>query len=88
MAKKAKKKTKDYDEDRRTNNIHHQPGENINQNNTDTEDWLKMQMCKLIKLSGDLSLTPTKILTSWGTAKMRTIGLEKKKNSRKRYSQG
>ena len=38
-----------------------------------------MLMCELIKLSGDLSLTPTKILTSWGTAKMRTIGLRIKK---------
>ena len=34
-----------------------------------------MLMCELIKLSGDLSLTPTKIITSWGTAKMRQIGL-------------
>ena len=47
--------------------------------NTDTEDWLRMLMCELIKLSGDLSLTPTKILTSLGTAKMRTIGLRIKK---------
>ena len=71
-----KLRTKDYNEVRRTNNIHHQPNEN--QINTDTKDWLKMLMCELIKISGDLSLTPTKILTSWGTAKMRTLGLRLK----------
>ena len=73
-----KLRTKDYNEVRRTHNIHHQPGENINQTNTDTEDWLKMLMYDLIKISGDLSLTPTKILTSWGTEKMRTLGLRLK----------
>ena len=40
-----KLKTKDYDEPRRTKNIHHQPGENINGTDTNTEDWLKMLMC-------------------------------------------
>ena len=73
-----KLKTKDYDEPRRTNNIHHQPDGNTDQKNTDTKDWLKMLICELIKLSEDLSPTPTKIITSWGTAKMRTIGLKKK----------
>ena len=68
-----KLKTKDYAEPKRTNNIHNQQGENTA--DTNTEDWLKMLMCELIKLSGDLSLTPTKIITSWGTAKMRQIGL-------------
>ena len=51
---------------------------NNHQENTDTEDWLKMLMNELIKISGDLSLTPTKILTSWGTEKMRTAGLRLK----------
>ena len=37
---------------------------NTDRKDTDTEDWLKMLMCELIKLSGDLSLTPTKIITS------------------------
>ena len=73
-----KLRTKDYNEVRKTNNIHQQPDENINQTSTDTEDWLKMLMCELIKISGDLSLTPTKILTSWGTEKMRTLGLRLK----------
>ena len=73
-----KLRTKDYNEVRKTNNIHQQPDENINQTRTDTEDWLKMLMCELIKISGDLSLTPTKILTSWGTEKMRTLGLRLK----------
>ena len=82
-----KLRTKDYNEVRRTSNIHHQPNENIDQINTDTEDWLKMLMCELIKISGDLSLTPTKILTSWGTAKMRTLGLRLKTNSGWKSSQ-
>ena len=64
-----KLRTKDYNEVRKTNTIHQQPDENINQTSTDTEDWLKMLMCELIKISGDLSLTLTKLLTSWGTEK-------------------
>ena len=37
-----------------------------------------MLMYELIKISGDISLTPTKILTGWGTEKMRTYGLRLK----------
>ena len=37
-----------------------------------------MLMCELITISGDLNLTPTKMLTSWGTEKMRTVGLKLK----------
>ena len=37
-----------------------------------------MLMCELIIISGDLNLTPTKILTSWGTEKMRTRGMKLK----------
>ena len=68
----------EYNESRKTNNIHHQQMENNDQENTDTEDWLKMLMDELIKIPGNLSLTPTKILTSWGTEKMRTAGLRLK----------
>ena len=41
---------------------------------TETEDWLKMLIYELIKISGDISLTPAKLLTGWGTEKMRTYG--------------
>ena len=39
-----------------------------------------MLIYELIKISGDISLTPTKILTGWGTEKMRTNGLRLKNN--------
>ena len=39
-----------------------------------------MLIYELIKISGDISLTPTKILTGWGTEKMRTNGLKLKNN--------
>ena len=71
-------RTKDYNEVRKPNHTHQQTDENITQPSTDTEGWLKMLMCELIMISGDLNLTPTKILTSWGTEKMRTVGLRLK----------
>ena len=37
-----------------------------------------MLMYELIKISGDISLTPTKIITGWGTERMRTYGLRLK----------
>ena len=37
-----------------------------------------MLIYELIKISGDISLTPTKLLTGWGTEKMRTNGLKLK----------
>ena len=43
-----------------------------------TEDWLKMLIYELAKISGDVSLTPIKILTGWGTEKMRKFGLQLK----------
>ena len=52
-------------------------GQDINKD-TETEDWLKMLMYELIKISGDISLTPTKIITGWGTERMRTYGLRLK----------
>ena len=54
---------KDYNEDKKTNNLHNQPTNNDTNKDTETEDWLKMLMNKLIKISEDLNLTPTKILT-------------------------
>ena len=61
---------KDYNDVRKQNNTP--------QPTTDTEGWLKMLMCELITISGDLNLTPTKVLTSWGTEKIRTVGLKLK----------
>ena len=37
-----------------------------------------MLINELIQISGDVSLTPTKILTGWGTQKIRTYGLRLK----------
>ena len=56
-----------YNETKKTNNIQNQQIENNATINNDTENWLKMLINELIKISGDLSLTPTKIITSWGT---------------------
>jgi hypothetical protein len=67
---------KEYNEPPRTNNLHNQQvNNNINKEN-DTEDWLKMLINDLAILSGDVSLTPNKIITGWGTQKMRKIGLK------------
>ena len=69
---------KDYLETKKSNNIHQQTnGRDINED-TETEDWLKMLIYELIKISGDISLTPIKLLTGWGTEKMRTYGLRLK----------
>ena len=69
---------KDYLEAKKSNNIHLQPmGRDINID-TETEHWLKMLIYELIKISGDISLTPAKLLTGWGTEKMRTYGLRQK----------
>ena len=70
---------KEYNESRETNNIHHQLNENMGQKNTDTEDWLKMLMYELIKISGDLSLTAANPqylgeMVIWGTQNIRTGG--------------
>ena len=71
-------RNKEYNDVRKPNNPLQQTDENITQQSTDTEGWLKMLMCELITISGDLNLTPTKVVTSWGTEKMRTIGLKLK----------
>ena len=65
---------KEYNEIKKTNNIQNQLIYNNITINKGTEDWLKMLMNEVIKVSGDISLTPTKIITSWGTEKMRTLG--------------
>ena len=69
---------KDYLEEKKTNNIHHQPIEHDTNKDTETEDWLKLLINKPLKISRDLSLTPRKILTRWGTEKIRTYGLRLK----------
>ena len=48
---------KDYLEEKKTNNIHHQPIEHDTNKDTETEDWLKLLINKPLKISGDLSLT-------------------------------
>ena len=63
-------KTKEYTDIRTQNNLQ--------EPTTDTEGWLRMLMCELIIISKDLNLTPHKILTSWGTEKIRTMGLKLK----------
>ena len=70
---------KDYNEDKKSNNLQNQKI-NIDANKkTETQDWLKMLVNELIKISGDLSLTPAKVITGWGTGNMRAYGLRLKK---------
>ena len=63
---------KDYNKAERTNNLHNQQinEEIINENGT--EDWLKMLINELSKIS-------IKILKGWGTQKMRKYGMQLKK---------
>ena len=69
---------KDYNVATRTNDLHNQQiNENIN-SEEGTEDWLKMLINELAKISGDVSLTPIKIITGWGTQKMRKYGMQLK----------
>ena len=69
---------KDYNKSTRTNDHHNQQiYDNINKGKG-TEDWLKMLINKLAKISGDVSLTPIKILTGWGTQKIRKYGMRLK----------
>ena len=70
---------KEYNEPPRTNNLHNQQANHDMNKEHDTEDWLKMLINDLAILSGDVSLTPNKIITGWGTQKMRKIGLKIKK---------
>ena len=63
---------------KKTNNLHIQPINNDINKDTGTEDWLKMLINELGKISGDVSLTPIKILTGWGTQKMRKFRLQLK----------
>ena len=44
-----------------------------------TEDWLVMLMNEIATISCDIDLTPLRMLTTWGTEKMRRHGLEIKK---------
>ena len=69
---------KDYNESQKTNNLHIQPINNEISKDKGTEDWLKMLINELAKISEDVSLTPIKILTGWGTQKMRKFGLQLK----------
>ena len=77
---------KEYNEAERTNNQHNQQiNGDINNANT-TEDWLKMLINELSKISGDVSLTPIKNLTGWGTQKIWKYGLQLKTNFGSQYS--
>ena len=73
---------KEYNETPRTNNLHIQQVNNDMDKDNETEDWLKMLINELAIISGDVSLTPTKIITGWGTQKMRILGLKLKKQLR------
>ena len=67
---------KEYNVTPRTNNHQNQPPHNNTNKGNGTEDWLQMLINELAKISGDASLTPIKILTGWGTQKMRKMGLQ------------
>ena len=67
---------KDYNEEPRTNDHRNQQMIRHAKSGKGTEDWLKMLINELAKIKGDVSLTPLKILTGWGTQKMRTYGLQ------------
>ena len=69
---------KEYNVTPRTNNHQNQPPNNNTNKGNGTEDWLQMLINELAKISGDASLTPIKILTGWGTQKMRKFGLQLK----------
>ena len=45
-----------------------------------TGDWLVMIMNEMATISSDTDLTPIRMLTTWGTEKMRRHGLNIKKN--------
>ena len=71
---------KEYNESRKTNNIHHQPNENIGHTNTDTEDWLKMLMCELIKKLRRPQSDPNKDINKLGNRKNENTRAQNKKN--------
>ena len=58
---------KDYNEEKKSSNMHNQQIDFDVNKNSETENWLKMLINELIKISGDLSLTPTKVITGWGS---------------------
>ena len=64
---------KDYNVTTRTYNHHNQPPNNNIIQENGTEDWLQIVINELAKISGDISLTPIKILTGWGTKKNEEI---------------
>ena len=70
---------KEYNESRKTNNIHHQPNENIGHTNTDTEDWLKMLMCELIKKLRRPQSDPNKDINKLGNRKNENTRAQNKK---------
>ena len=76
MSKLRKILQKEYNVTPRTNNHQNQPPNNNTNKGNGTEDWLQMLINELAKISGDASLTPIKILTGWGTQKMRKFGLQ------------
>ena len=51
------------------------PGPNA-QNRENTEDWLKMLINEIIIILGDLSLSPRKIIKTWGSQKIRETGFK------------
>ena len=57
--------------------------QNLNQPPTNphktTEDWLIMLMNEIATISRDIDITPIRMLTTWGTQKLRKYGLELKK---------
>ena len=57
--------------------------QNLNQPPTNphktTEDWLIMLMNEIATISRDIDTTPIRMLTTWGTQKLRKYGLELKK---------
>ena len=61
---------------KKTNNLHIQPINNDINKDRGTDDWLKMLINELAKISGDISLTPIKILRGWETQKMRKYGMQ------------
>ena len=79
---------KDYKESQKSNNIHNLPENHDTTPDTGTEDWLKMLINELARISNDVSLTPIKILTGWGTQKIRSYGLQLKNKLREDSLEG
>ena len=70
--------TKDYNESERSEQQENQVQQPKYPQNT-AEDWLVMIMNEMATISSDTDLTPIRMLTTWGTEKMRRHGLEIKK---------